>query len=819
MALNKRFGGRRSSFRTLSVVVVVLGFGPVEAQWTNRYPLVDGFTHHVYLEGYQLPILSSGPIDPAASPDGRYLAFASDGWIWVLDLETKTARQITDGAEVDSRPRWAPDGVTLAFVRDDMKDTQIVIKNVATGESSSIGSPKIELDPEFSADGRFLFYSSAANGDLDIWRHDFASGASEPVTGLAGVERNPRLIDGGSAMVYLHVAGFSETNLRLRSFLEGTDEIILASSIAGQAMADSHPTARTIVFAWPQESTWRLLTADVDSPSAASEIVTGNGLPQMPTWSSDGNTIYFAAVDEAQQFHLMQVPSLGGNPKPVRIHKWDWSTPRATVRIRTMSENGGDAIPSRLYVRDATGHPVTSTVGATYFDSENGVNYFYSEGEVELSVPVGKVSITAAHGLMSVPQTVVVNVEESAVKAVEISVPELWDAAGAGWWSADFHFHMNYDGTYRIRPQDLEPLIHGENLDVATPLAANLHNRLQDREYEGEKFTSRRGRLIVFGQEVRSHFHGHIGLIGASDFYFPWHWGPGYPNYGRSDLSNSSVLDFIAERGGVGTYVHPVWPSGDAFSPENIESIPLEFVSDAVLGNLVGLEIACAWSDELSTASLWYRLLNIGQPVLAMAGTDMFADFHRTPAVGTTRTYVNLDENNLSFESFLMRLKAGHSFVTNAPALLFNIDGVGPGGVVKGNQHANWSINLTSAIAVDTVEVLINGEVVWMSEGIEAGEARKYSDSLQLPEGGWVAARAYGGETSWPAMDSYPFAHSSPIWITEVGSTDPTGLATAKADLLRALDSADARAFEAYGDADIATLKARLAAAREALQE
>ncbi|MXX73609.1 MAG: hypothetical protein F4205_13905 [Gemmatimonadetes bacterium] len=40
-------------------------------QWTNRYPRVQGYGHHVYLEGYELPVLTSGPIDPAPSPDGQ----------------------------------------------------------------------------------------------------------------------------------------------------------------------------------------------------------------------------------------------------------------------------------------------------------------------------------------------------------------------------------------------------------------------------------------------------------------------------------------------------------------------------------------------------------------------------------------------------------------------------------------------------------------------------------------------------------------------------------------------------------------------------
>jgi hypothetical protein len=66
------------------------------AQWDNRYPKVDDYTHHIYLEQHEFPFLSSGPIDPAPAPDGRSVAFASQGWLWLLDLESGVAVQLTD---------------------------------------------------------------------------------------------------------------------------------------------------------------------------------------------------------------------------------------------------------------------------------------------------------------------------------------------------------------------------------------------------------------------------------------------------------------------------------------------------------------------------------------------------------------------------------------------------------------------------------------------------------------------------------------------------------------------------------------------------
>ena len=63
----------RTGFLLLATLIMVPSTG--SAQWTNRYPMVRGHSHHVYLEGYELPALTAGPIDPAPSPDGTEADF------------------------------------------------------------------------------------------------------------------------------------------------------------------------------------------------------------------------------------------------------------------------------------------------------------------------------------------------------------------------------------------------------------------------------------------------------------------------------------------------------------------------------------------------------------------------------------------------------------------------------------------------------------------------------------------------------------------------------------------------------------------------
>jgi TolB protein len=117
---------------------------------------------------------------------------------------------------------------------------------------------------------------------------------------------------------------------------------------------------------------------------------------------------------------------------------------------------------------------------------------------------------------------------------------------------------------------------------------------------------------------------------------------------------------------------------------------------------------------------------------------------------------------------------------------------------------------------------LVNGTVVRQLEGVSAGESKSFSGEVDLPEGGWIAARAFAAsqsEDSWPSMHARPFAHSSPIWIGEIGSTDDSARVAAAADLIRAIDAAEMQARRAYGDTETPRMQARFDEARARLNE
>ncbi|MCK7593724.1 CehA/McbA family metallohydrolase [Pseudomarimonas salicorniae] len=800
-------------------LVLTLAAGNAWSQWIHRYAKLSDFGHHIYLEQHELPFVAHGPIDPAASPLGGELALAAQGWIWILDLESGVARRITSGAAVDSRPRWSPDGQRLAFIRDDGADTAIVVRDLASGSESVVNTPAIELDPEFSADGVHLYYSSGRGEVLSLWRRHLAAGTDERLTDLPQVERNARRLPDGSGLLYLHGDGPTRA-LRLRDFLTGTDLPVRVNSLTYHLTADVHPSERVIVFSSPTDNDYHLYTMDLDRPGPAARLTDGTGYALTPAFSADGSRIYYVEPDARQQFQLKQIPTFGGTPQPVEIRRWDHGVELGTLVVETR-DVGGELQPARLAIREAGGHPVATSHGPTFFDSQTGRHYFYSPGRVELQVPVGGYEIIAARGPMTLTASAQARVSVKSPAQASLVLRTLWSATEAGYVSVDQHVHLNGDGQHRATHEDMLRLLAGEDLDQINPMSWNRWERGIDIPLIGKQ-SERDGHVVDQSQEVRSHFHGHVGLARTDEVYRPWFWGPTNPRFGSVDQSNGSAIAFAERQGGFATYVHPLTGDGDPFIDPATSGIPLELVADGVLTERLGLEIVCAWTSPLGNSELWYRFLNIGRPMAAMSGTDAWADFHRTPAMGTARTYVRRPAAGEGYDAVLDASIAGRSFVTTGPALEFELgDGAQPGDVVAAGEQ-RWRAKLASATAVDRFEIVVNGEVVHTAAGVEAGKTRTLEGSVRLPAGGWVAARVYASEVvddPWPSMAKRPFAHSSPIWIGEVGSVDPSARARASADLLRALDAAGARYKAAYGDTPMPTMQTRFDAARAKLAE
>jgi len=809
-------------YTTRIVLIVLTGIcasSNAHAQWDNRYQKLDDFGHHTYLEQHELPILSHGSTDPAPAPDGETLAFASKGWIWLLDIETGVATRLTSGADMDSRPRWSPDGKHLTFVRDSGKNTAVVIMELASGNEQIIDTPAIELDPEFSADGQFLFYTTGENGSLELRKYHLDAGTDETLTNLNQVVRNVRQLSDSTGILYLHGNGAHRV-LRERDFIEGYDGIVHSETLTYHLTADAHPNERLIVYSAPIDNDYHLWTMDLDDPRVKHRLTDGNPFALTPAFSADGDEIYYVELDDQRQFRIMRLPTYGGIPEPVEITEWNYGVPTGNLFL-SLTDDNDDPVTARVSITRIDGHPIAYSGDATYFDSQTGRHYFYVEESDSFTLPEGRYTVLATRGPMTPVVESEIRVQGGGSASTTLSISTIWDAGAAGYLSADHHVHLNGDGHHRADHEDALRLMAGESLDQLAPMSWNRWERRIDRDVLGQ-ITSDEGRTVHQGQEVRSHFHGHIGLLNVDTPFAPWFFGPYNPTLGNPDLTNGDVFEFAEEHGAFPTYVHPIASDRDPFTHLEDGPIPLEMISDGVLADRMGIELVCAWVSPIGNAHVWYRLLNIGRPIAAMSGTDGWVDFHRTPAVGTGRTYVRTGGESSSDGTVIEAAAAGKSFLTTGPALIFELgDGARPGDVTSAGSQT-WEVTLASTTDIDVLEILVNGKVIEQLEGVKAGETRSITGEVELPDGGWIAARAYAGEQkedSWPSMHARPYAHSSPIWIGEIGSAEAGAQAAAAADLIRAIDAAEMQARMAYGNVETPRLQQRFDEARRILRE
>ncbi|WP_227131257.1 S9 family peptidase [Halorubellus salinus] len=128
---------------------------------------------------------------PTVSPDGSEVAFYYDDTgrneLHVLDLETGEREQWSDG-EVPRNARWfvewAADGDAIYFHLDEAGDEQNDIHRITRDGDVE---PVVEMDgqvmlQDVGEDGDTLLLGSSRDGQMNVYRHDLASGETTKVT-------------------------------------------------------------------------------------------------------------------------------------------------------------------------------------------------------------------------------------------------------------------------------------------------------------------------------------------------------------------------------------------------------------------------------------------------------------------------------------------------------------------------------------------------------------------------------------------------------------------------------------------------------------
>jgi hypothetical protein len=200
-----------------------------------------------------------------------------------------------------------------------------------------------------------------------------------------------------------------------------------------------------------------------------------------------------------------------------------------------------------------------------------------------------------------------------------------------------------------------------------------------------------------------------------------------------------------------------------------------ELPVDAALGHIDAIDVLAYPANARETCNLWYRLLNCGLRLAATAGTDTFMNFAHNwvfsnPPAGN-RVFARV-EDTFTTQSWCDAVRAGRTFVTNAPMLTLDVAGHPIGDEIKVDPGTSLRVegSARSGVPMDQVELIVNGEIVTMARATGDGREARISHDLRVDRSCWVALRATGAVHEMVLHPEGVFAHTSPIYVTVGGA-------------------------------------------------
>jgi len=364
---------------------------------------------------------------------------------------------------------------------------------------------------------------------------------------------------------------------------------------------------------------------------------------------------------------------------------------------------------------------------------------YQTSGDFSIELPPGKWHISIEHGFEYIPidENFVVGNNQSQL-AKKFFLKRWIDLPKRGWISGDVHVHHPTN-----KPEFKEYLLEfgrAEDVHLVNVLEMGHHLGTDFKvEGFGEKFRVCKDQIcLVSGQEDPRTEYGHI--IGL--------------NIGQQirDTSIYTNYDYVFEKlhlqpGALVGYAHFAWNGFHKGYSWLLVNGGFDFVELLQFLRLNTLD--------------YYDALNLGLRISAAAGSD----FPWASTIGDVRTYVYTGKS-FSVDNWFSALKAGNSFVSNGPALFFEVDGQLPGTEISKVKGGSAAINVkaVSHPSIGNIQRI----AVYNNEGLvveKFNEEKKDSMEIHLDHivnrSQWIAAVVY--------CDNEAVAHTSPVYLVVDG--------------------------------------------------
>ena len=381
---------------------------------------------------------------------------------------------------------------------------------------------------------------------------------------------------------------------------------------------------------------------------------------------------------------------------------------------------------------------------------------YQTSGDFTIALPAGNWKISIQHGNEYIPIEQVFTIKEGDLNVVKSFTLKRWiDLPKLGWYSGDVHVHHPTN-----QPAFRDYLLayaKAEDLHVVNILEMGHHQTGVDamgHEHTGtdfkqagfgEKFRINKDNYwLISGQEdPRSRF-GHIIGLNIDQM-----------------VRDTTVYDYYdlvfknlkMQPGAVVGFAHFAWNVS-----WNIQNTTTGFPWFITTNQIDFVELLQFL--KLNTLD-YYEYLNLGFRITAAAGSD----FPWASTIGEVRTLVYTGKE-FTPDAWFAGLKAGHTFVTNGPALFLTVDGKMQGSEIIKSKGSSIKLSL-KALSNSKIGT-IKSVAIYNNEGLVAEVSNNEGkDSIelkldhQLKRSEWIAAVVN--------CENGAVAHTSPVYIVVDG--------------------------------------------------
>lgn len=268
--------GIEENFRR--ALVVTTGAGRMEApNWSKDGKTLifnrDGKIWRIPAEGGEASVVNTGEATKCTgshgfSPDGKLLAISCsmpgkpETRVYTFPAEGGEPKLLTETGWSYFHG-WSPDGKTIAFTRPDHKGggNIFAIPVDGGGEKALTTGNGISDDPDYSADGKWIYFNSDRGGSMQIWKMRPDGSGAEQVTRDEYGNWTPHPSPDGQSVLIL-------------SYPKGVK---------------GHPTNTDISF--------RILNVADGTIRSLVDVTGGSGSDNTPNWAPDGKHFGFVSFE------------------------------------------------------------------------------------------------------------------------------------------------------------------------------------------------------------------------------------------------------------------------------------------------------------------------------------------------------------------------------------------------------------------------------------------------------------------------------------------------------------------------------------------